>query len=106
MVLEVYPPPDNKRQIVTESPDEKSIASTIRNQPWQGITFAVLRIDKENWFEISGSLKSEDGLSASYAENGKEFVSTRPPKSLAEATALMLSYHRGDGRWRKDIGWK
>jgi len=44
MILELYPPPKNEPQIITDSPDAATVESTIRNQPWDEITFVVLAI--------------------------------------------------------------
>jgi hypothetical protein len=38
MILELYPPPTNQRQLVTESPNDAVIESTIRDQPCVTLT--------------------------------------------------------------------
>ncbi len=105
MILELYSPPTNDRQVVTDSASDSAIELTIRNQPWDDITFVVLRIDDDNWFEVSGSLNPDDGLSASYSESGTEHVSASPPESLDHCIALMRSYLKGDDKWRSEIKW-
>lgn len=105
MILELYSPPAAERQVVSEAADAVSVEATIRGQPWDDITFVVLKVDERNWFEVSGSLKPEDGLSARYFEDGVEHVSDGAPESLDVCVSLMLSYLRADDRWREDIGW-
>lgn len=105
MILEVYSPPANDRQIVADTANESAIVSTIRNQRWKDLTFVVLRIDDKNWFEVSGSLNPEDGLAARYSENGTEYVSDVAPDSLEQCISLMLSYFKADDKWRSDIRW-
>ncbi len=105
MILELSPPPTNDPIILSDSPTRELVASTIQGQPWSEITFIVLRRDEANWFEISGSLDPNDGLSARYSENGQEMVSATAPGTLEEASGLMLSYFDADDRWRQAIGW-
>ena len=105
MILELYAPPDNDVQVISTTPDEALLTSTVKSQEWADITFVVLKRDDANWFEVSGSLNPEDGLSARYSENGEEHVSARAPESLDEGLSLLLSYFRDDRRWRQAIAW-
>ena len=105
MILELHSLPDHDPKVVSVSPDERNIEATIRNQSWDEITFVVLKIDEKNWFEISGSPKPEEGLSASCCEGGQQQVSDGSPGSLDACVSLMLSFFRGDNRWRNEISW-
>jgi hypothetical protein len=106
MILEIYEPPDHAPRQVAENPDSAKIENTVKGLPWSDITFIVLKIDENNWIEGSGSLNPEDGLSARYSENGKEYVAENPPKSLEVIVSLLQSYASGDGKWKKMIIWK
>lgn len=105
MILQLYPPPNHEPTTITDAPDAGQVEATIRNQPWDDITFVVLRIDDANWFEVSGSLDPSDGLSAAYSEDGIEHVSDGAPESLDICVSLMLSYLRSDDKWRTAIDW-
>ncbi|WP_442506128.1 hypothetical protein SH528x_004956 [Novipirellula sp. SH528] len=106
LTFELYAPPSNEPEVIAQGPDEALVESTIREQSWNDLTFVVLRVDTDNWFEVSGSLNPADGLSAAYSEDGTEHVSDRPPESLDACISLMLSYLRADDRWRTDIDWQ
>lgn len=105
MILVLYPPPDNEPITISTAPNEQIVISSVKAQPWDDITFIILKIDEKNWLEVSGSLKPEVGLSARYTEAGVEHVSKRAPEDLNECIKLLSSYLRGDDKWRKDIPW-
>ncbi len=65
----------------------------------------ILKIDDNTYLEGSGSLRPDDGLSARFFENGKEYVSSGPPESLKQIVLLLQSYRSGDGRWRTMLEW-
>ncbi len=102
--LELLLPPDYARQLIALEPDAEGIRSTVQGQPWDDITFVVLRRDEEAGVELSGSLSPADGLSVRYWEDGKEFVSERAP-SLEEGIRLLQLYARRDERWRSVVRW-
>jgi hypothetical protein len=104
MRLEIHAPPDNDVSIVSDAATGRQIAEVIESQPWNDITFVVLRRDDDNWFEVSGSTPA--GFSARYMADGEEFVSSRAPDSLAEMSLLMASYLEDDGKWKSVIGWE
>lgn len=104
MTLELYAPPDNQVSIVSDVATQRQIADTIEDQPWSDITFLVLKRDEDNWFEVSGSTSA--GFSARYMADGREFVSSRAPDSIAEMCILMTSYLEEDGKWKTAIGWE
>jgi hypothetical protein len=105
MILEVHAAPHYQMRRMLH-PNEALISSTVEEQPWDDITFILLKVDDWNWFEVSGSLRPEDGLSARYCEHGEELVAARPPASLDECVQLLLSYWRSDNQWRSAIGWR
>lgn len=104
MKLEIHAPPDNDVSIVSDAATGRQIAEVIESQPWNDITFVVLRRDDDNWFEVSGSTTA--GFSARYMADGEEFVSSRAPDSLAEMSLLMASYLEDEGKWKSAIGWE
>ena len=97
-------PEDHELEVISSSPDEATIAATVRDQPWDEITFVVLRRDAKNELGISGSLSPEDGLAVHFCEDGERHVG--PLAALDEGISLLLSYSRGDGRWRRSVSWE
>ena len=101
--LVVSEPPEWEERVITTAPTPETVREVVSSLSWGDITFVVLRTDQANWFEVSGALNGH-GLSARYSENGTEFVSAGPPRSLREGEALLISYMTDD-RWRSAIGW-
>jgi len=106
MSLLLASPPECRETVVSGTPTPELISSTVQSQPWKELTFVILQVDERNWIEVSGSLAPGVGLSARYMQKGKEYVSARPPASLREGEALLLSYLAGDDRWRTMIAWE
>jgi hypothetical protein len=105
MVLEVLETAGGKQQVVAANPDAETIARVVQGLSWSDITFVVLKKDENNYLEGSGSFNPNDGLSATYMEDGVEHVSRYSPKSLQVIVALLTSYRSGDGKWRTMIEW-
>jgi hypothetical protein len=101
MILAVYPP-DGERQVVSRSPNESLIVSTVESQPWEDITGVTLEIDDQNHLTLSGSLS--DGLAAVWFEDDEEHLAFL--NSLDEGLPILLSYFRGDNRWREEVDWE
>ena len=88
--------------IVDENPTEQSIQRTIEGLDWLDDFHQVMLVTPSGaWFEVSGSLDPEYGLSSAYGDSRKGGfkVINEAPTSVAYLKDLMLSYFRGDGRW-------
>ncbi len=103
MILEVHPAPLNKPRVVSTSPSKALIDRTVRGEPWDDITFVVLKRNDATWIEVSGS--KVDGFSARYLENGREYVSVGPPESIEQMISILTSYLAADDQWRSIIEW-
>jgi hypothetical protein len=103
MTLEVAAPPDHQEKVVARDADAESIDRVMRQLSWDDITFVVLKADEDNWMETSGS--ATDGFSARITLDGETWVSRRPPESLEEMIALLVSYRNGDNAWQDVMEW-
>ena len=86
-------------------PDATTIDSVVRAVHWSGFATVMMRKAEQEFLEISGSLRAEDGLSATYMEGETEKVSRTAP-SLDEAISLLQSYAAGDSRYKSLIEWE
>ena len=62
----------------------------------------MLEIDDKNHLTLSGSLG--DGLAAVWFEDDEEHLAFLD--SLDEGVPILLSYFRGDNRWREEVDWE
>ena len=55
MELVLALPPDWHPKVVSQSPTEELIVTTVESQAWDDITFVILQSDENNYFDFSGS---------------------------------------------------
>jgi hypothetical protein len=72
---------------------------------WSRFATVMMWKAEQEFLEISGSLRVEDGLSATYMEGDTEMVSSTAP-SLDEAIRLLQSYAAGDSLYRTLVDWE
>ncbi len=84
---------------ISDSITVEGIITTMNTLDWQDFHQVVLSTSNKNWIEVGGNLK-EDGLSAMYEENGKQFVINKQPVSVKHMTDMLLSYFKRDGKFK------
>lgn len=95
-------------EVVSKSPDEAIISSTVRRLDWNSPQAVYLTRDSRSSFQIKGSLNPQspdDRLMAYLDEEGKDGTYADLP-SLDVAVALMVSFAEDDGKWRDLVEWK
>jgi hypothetical protein len=97
--------PDFNLRVHTVEPDATKIDSVVRAVNWSGFATVMMWKAEQEFLEISGSLRAEDGLSATYMEGETEKVSSTAP-SLDEAISLLQSYAARDSRYKTLIKWE
>ena len=105
MSLLVGQEPDFNLRVHSVEPDATKIDSVVRAVDWSGFATVMMWKAEQEFLEISGSLRAEDGLSAIYMEGETEKVSSTAP-SLAEAISLLQSYAAGDSLYKSLIEWE
>jgi hypothetical protein len=88
-----------EEELITDSPSENQISHLINSIDWGKFKTIRLRKDDNNWIEVSGSLV-EDGLAIIYEEDGISFVTKDAPETLTQLEQALLSYFRGDGKYK------
>lgn len=105
LVLEVTESSGSAPHRVAVDPDATTIEKTLRRLDWSRMSSVSLRRD-DDWLEVSGSTDPDDGLSAMYAEAGKEYVTTDAPDNLDLLLRLLQSYAADDDAWRTMVRWE
>ena len=91
-------------EYVGENPSEETIRRTIRKLDWHdGLHQVVLVTSPGISLEVGGSLNPEDGLASVYRDLKNEVhrVTREPPTTVENMEDLLISFHRGDGRWQQ-----
>lgn len=105
MSLLVGQEPNFNLRVHSVEPDPATVDSVVRAVHWSGFATVMMWKAEQEFLEISGSLRAEDGLSATYMEGETEKVSRTAP-SLDEAISLLQSYAAGDSRYKSLIDWE
>ena len=105
LVLLVGQEPNFNLRVHSVEPDAAKVDSVVRAVNWSGFATVMMWKAEQEFFEISGSLRGENGLSATYMEGETEKVSSTAP-SLEEAISLLQSYAAGDSRYKTLIEWQ
>ncbi|WP_179321128.1 hypothetical protein [Winogradskyella helgolandensis] len=88
-------------KIISNSTTIEQIKSTMNELNWNNFHQVVLSTNDSNWIEVGGNL-NEDGLSSMYEENGKQFIINEPPSSKKHMTEILISYFKGDGKFKRE----
>ena len=105
MSLLVGQEPNFNLRVHCVEPDAAKIDAVVRAVDWSGFATVMMWKAEQEFLEISGSLRAEDGLAATYMEGETEKVSSSAP-SLEDAISLLQSYAAGDSRYRTLIAWE
>ena len=105
MSLLVGQEPNFDLRVQSVDPDAAKVASVVRSVDWSRFATVMMWKAEQEFLEISGSLRAEDGLSATYMEGETEKVTTAAP-SLDEAIRLLQSYAAGDSRYKTLVDWE
>lgn len=105
MSLLVGQEPDFELRVRTVDPDAVQVAAVMRSVDWSRFATVMMWKAEQEFLEISGSLRAEDGLSAIYMEGDTEKVSSTAP-SLDEAITLLQSYAAGDSVYKMLVEWE
>ena len=97
--------PNFDLRVHSVDPDAAKVASVVRSVNWSRFATVMMWKAEQEFLEISGSLRAEDGLSATYMEGETEKVSSAAP-SLDEAISLLQSYAAGDSRYKTLVAWE
>jgi hypothetical protein len=106
LVLEVTESSGKVQRRAAVNPSASTIATTVRDLDWSSMTSATLLRDGDTWFEVSGCTDPDDGLSASYSEDGTEYVIREAPADVDALVRLLTSYAAGDDAWRTMVDWE
>ncbi|MDJ0904559.1 MAG: hypothetical protein QNI96_00965 [Woeseiaceae bacterium] len=102
--LHVYAVDADEHRIVDKSPAEGLIRDTIRSVDWAGGFHLVWLVKPSGEsLEVGGSLAPDIGLSSAYRDSSGIItkVIKEPPASVEHMEDLLVSFHRGDGRWEQ-----
>ena len=91
-------------RLVDRRPTERIIRATIRNLDWvDGFHHVIIVTSPGVSLTVSGSLDPGIGLSASYMDRKKEVhkITREPPATVENMEDLLVSFYRGDGRWKQ-----
>lgn len=105
MSLLVGQEPDFNLRVHAVEPDATQVAAVVRSVDWSRFATVMMWKAEQEFLEISGSLRAEDGLSATYMEGDTEKVSSKAP-SLEEAIRLLQSYAAGDASYKTLVDWE
>lgn len=101
MKLTVISDYGENEKTISDSATIEQVKSTMLSLDWKEFHQVVLEQKDGNWIEVGGNI-GDDGLSSMYEENGNQFVINRPPSSVEHMTKILLSYLRGDNKFRED----
>ncbi len=93
-----------RHTLVDESPTEEAIRATIRRLEWvEGFHQVVLVTAPGVSLEVGGSLDPSVGLSSVHRDRRNRIhrVTEEPPTTVNDMEDLLVSFHRGDGRWER-----
>ena len=105
MSLLVGQEPNFDLRVHSVDPDATQVAAVVRSVDWSRFATVMMWKAEQEFLEISGSLRAEDGLSATFMEGETEKVSSSAP-SLDEAISLLQSYAAGDSRYKTLVVWE
>jgi hypothetical protein len=91
-------------EFVSEAPNRPLIMSTIRALDWRnGFHQVILVTEPGVSMEVGGSLDPSDGLSSIYQDEKNDIyrVTAKPPSTVDEMEAILVSFLHGDGRWEQ-----
>lgn len=100
MQLELIKGWDGSSDLISDKPTEPLIAELVNSLDWQQFNAVTLRVDHENWINVSGNL-SEDGLALVYEENGDSTVSDVSPTTIEDLIKALQSYLKGDQQYKQ-----
>ncbi|MDW3196917.1 MAG: hypothetical protein R8G66_31360 [Cytophagales bacterium] len=87
--------------LVSDSVSLEQVRSKMVDLDWNSFHQVVLEQENGDWIEVGGNLL-DDGLSAMYQEAGRQYEIRQTPKSVDQLTEILLSYLRGDNKFRED----
>lgn len=90
-----------EEKIISDSTNVDQIKQIMDTLDWTKFHQVVLSKNDSNWLEVGGNL-NEPGFSVLYEENGNQFVISKSPKSVSQMTEILISYLKGDGRFKKE----
>ncbi len=102
--LHVFSGLPTERTVVDTNPTEAIIRQAIRNLDWDyEFHLVTLVISPGVSLTVGGSLNPEVGLSSSYIDetNNVHRITREPPTTVRNMEDLLVSFHRGDGRWEQ-----
>ena len=105
MSLLIGQEPNFNLRVHSVAPDPAKIASVVRAVDWSRFATVMMWKAEQEFLEISGSLRAEDGLSATYMEGDTEKVSSTAP-SIDVAIRLLQSYAADDSRYKTLVDWE
>ncbi len=105
MSLLVGQEPNFNLRVHTVAPDPVQVAAVVRSVDWSRFATVMMWKAEQEFLEISGSLRAEDGLSATFMEGDVEKLSRVAP-SLEEAIRLLQAYAAGDAQYKSVIEWQ
>ena len=91
-------------EFVSEAPDRRLIMSTLRTLDWRnGFHQVILITEPGVSMEVGGSLDPSDGLSSIYQDENNDIyrVTAKPPSTVDEMEAILVSFCQGDGKWEQ-----
>ena len=102
--LHVYSGLPTEHTLVDTNPTEATIRQAIRSLDWEDDFYLVtLTTSPGVALTVGGSLNPEVGLSGSYWESGNNAhrITREAPTTVQDMEDLLISFHRGDGRWEQ-----
>ncbi len=102
--LHVYSLYTSEHTLIDKHPTESIIRQAIRSLDWvDGFYVVTLVTSPGVALTVSGSLNPEDGLSSDYRDSGNNVhrITREPPTTVRNMEDLLVSFHRGDGRWEQ-----
>ena len=93
-----------EHRLVDKNPTEEIIRATIRKLNWDNGFYQVILVTSPGVsLEVGGTLDPTEGLSAMYRnwKSNDHRVIREPPPTVRSMEDLLVSFHRGDGRWEQ-----
>ncbi len=89
---------------ITQNPSRDDVEKIVKSLHWDDISWAILKIDKKNRIECSGSIN--DGFAIIYQENDSDYIGNNAPESIDEIIEILIQYLNYDNSWKNKFTWK
>ena len=90
-------------QLATESASPEDVLKLMELMPWQTLSMVMLTNADGVELEVSGS--TEDGMSVTYTEGGKSWISADAP-TMEQYRTILQRFSAGDAAWHDTVSFE